>query len=94
MFNFVFVAQVDPVNYESEGKLAKIRKDGNYNYNDFVELSEAKFGETYSEKVSLSQSVQHSRIVGKPGSSKLKYFNVAHKYSNEFRVRILCLTGE
>ena len=39
------------MNYELEGKLAQIRKEGGYNYNDFVELSEAKFGASYSEMV-------------------------------------------
>ena len=50
-FKLAFVEQVDPVTYEVDGKLAQIRREGGYNYNDFVELSEAKFGASYSQMV-------------------------------------------
>ena len=42
--------KVDPVRYNSEGKLRQIREDGNYNYLDIIELSDIKYGEKEYEK--------------------------------------------
>ena len=43
--------KIDPVRYNSEGKLRKIREDGQYDYLDIVELSDVKYGENYEKKV-------------------------------------------